>query len=74
MIDVNIEKERPIYLILVDFLIQIFIFSKFQTFFLHYLERYNLHILALHSIDDAYIPISGPNITKKGNPKGGIIG
>jgi len=71
---VNIEKERPIYLRLVDFLIQIFIFSKFQTFFLYYLERYSLHILALQNVNDAYIPISGPNITKKGNPKGGIIG
>jgi len=70
----NIEKERPIYLILVDLLIQIFILSKFQTFFLHYLERYILHILALQNVNDAYIPISGPNATKKGNPKGGIIG
>ena len=70
----NIEKEPPISLILVDFLIQIFIFSKFQTFFLHYLERHSLYILALQNVNDAYIPISGPNITKKGNPKGGIIG
>jgi len=58
----------------VDFLIQSFIFSKFQTFFLQYPERYDLYILALQDVNDAYIPISGPDKTKKGNPKGGIIG
>ena len=74
MIDEEYRKRTANILDIGGFLILSFIFSKFQTFFLHHLEGYNLYILALQNVNDAYIPISGPNVTKKGNPKGGIIG